>query len=404
MKYFSKDFLTQISLILPKEYQKVEYIQSTGTQYLNTGISCAGGIRCIYNATYQNRGYLCGAHNTAEPYGRCGANTTGNVWQFGYGETCPGIGVFSLNTNYDVEYKTTYLDAYLKVKGGSYSSWSTLSAANGQTVSTLNALVFTQQYALTHGEALTRAQLYSLKIYNSNDELVGDFVPCYRKSDGEIGLYNLINDSFLTNQGTGAFLKGRDVVTLPDGYQEVEYIRNSGTVRYGAYIDTGIKPNANIEISIDFKDPDKINYGNYFGSDGALRFQRQGTANTYTYYFGNSNLSANLGSFDDEIKLTFNKNGIYNEAGGKLSSAPAGSNFTTNFNICIFAGYYAGSLDNTGSMYLYNFKIRDNGELIRNFIPCYRKSDNVIGLYDVVNKTFYINAGSDGFTKGPDIQ
>lgn len=40
---------------------------------------------------------------------------------------------------------------------------------------------------------------------------------------------------------------------------------------------------------------------------------------------------------------------------------------------------------------------------IRNFIPCYRKSDGVIGLYDTVEGDFYTNIGTGSFTKGADV-
>lgn len=38
-----------------------------------------------------------------------------------------------------------------------------------------------------------------------------EFVPCYRKSDGEIGMYDTVSKTFYTNAGTGTFLKGADV-------------------------------------------------------------------------------------------------------------------------------------------------------------------------------------------------
>ena len=43
------------------------------------------------------------------------------------------------------------------------------------------------------------------------------------------------------------------------------------------------------------------------------------------------------------------------------------------------------------------------GEPLLELIPCYRKSDNVIGLYDMVGGTFYINNGTGTFTKGDDV-
>jgi len=44
-----------------------------------------------------------------------------------------------------------------------------------------------------------------------------------------------------------------------------------------------------------------------------------------------------------------------------------------------------------------------DGTPIRNFVPCYRKADNVIGLYDMVEGKFYTNAGTGAFTKGADV-
>lgn len=46
---------------------------------------------------------------------------------------------------------------------------------------------------------------------------------------------------------------------------------------------------------------------------------------------------------------------------------------------------------------------KNTNQYIRNFIPCYRKSDNVIGMYDLITKTFYENAGTGTFIKGNDI-
>lgn len=42
-------------------------------------------------------------------------------------------------------------------------------------------------------------------------EIVREYIPCYRKSDGEIGLYEKYTGQFLTNQGSGTFTKGEDV-------------------------------------------------------------------------------------------------------------------------------------------------------------------------------------------------
>lgn len=49
-----------------------------------------------------------------------------------------------------------------------------------------------------------------LKIYE-NDILIHHYYPCYRKSDNEPGIYDVITNTFLTNDGTGDFICGNDV-------------------------------------------------------------------------------------------------------------------------------------------------------------------------------------------------
>ena len=65
---------------------------------------------------------------------------------------------------------------------------------------------------------------------------------------------------------------------------------------------------------------------------------------------------------------------------------------------------YLGALNNSGaadSRYfvgdIYYCKIYQNNALVRDLIPVIRNSDNVIGLYDTVNKKFYTNSGTGTF-------
>lgn len=51
---------------------------------------------------------------------------------------------------------------------------------------------------------------YSARI-SQGREIVRDYIPCYRKSDGEIGLYEKYTGQFLTNEGTGTFTIGPEV-------------------------------------------------------------------------------------------------------------------------------------------------------------------------------------------------
>ena len=71
-------------------------------------------------------------------------------------------------------------------------------------------------------------------------------------------------------------------------------------------------------------------------------------------------------------------------------------------NTNLLIGGVAGDT-RTFSGKIYHNKIAISGSIIRYFVPCYRKSDSVIGMYDLVNNQFYINAGTGTFTKGANI-
>ena len=49
-------------------------------------------------------------------------------------------------------------------------------------------------------------RIYSCKIYD-NDNLIRDFVPC-KTLTGTVGLYDIVNQAFYTNVGTGSFIAG----------------------------------------------------------------------------------------------------------------------------------------------------------------------------------------------------
>lgn len=56
-----------------------------------------------------------------------------------------------------------------------------------------------------------------------------------------------------------------------------------------------------------------------------------------------------------------------------------------------------------GRLYSFQMKERINMTPLRNFIPCRRKSDGTLGLYDTVSELFFVNSGSGEFIAGPEI-
>ena len=53
-------------------------------------------------------------------------------------------------------------------------------------------------------------QTYYFKFWRGG-KLIGDFIPCYRKSDSEPGMYDFVTNTFFTNAGTGTIGVGPDV-------------------------------------------------------------------------------------------------------------------------------------------------------------------------------------------------
>ena len=49
---------------------------------------------------------------------------------------------------------------------------------------------------------------------------------------------------------------------------------------------------------------------------------------------------------------------------------------------------------------IYSCIIYDGDSKVRHFVPCKRRADSVLGMYDLVEKNFYTNLGSGNFTQG----
>lgn len=63
----------------------------------------------------------------------------------------------------------------------------------------------------------------------------------------------------------------------------------------------------------------------------------------------------------------------------------------------------SGIVEYPGSMRVYSFKVYDGDILVRNYIPVMRKTDNLVGLFDLQTKAFYENSGTQPFIAGPAI-
>ena len=198
---------------------------------------------------------------------------------------------------------------------------------------------------------------------------------------------------------------------LPSTYQEVEYIQSNGT----QYIDTWVYVNPDYTIEMKFEITSSVRYNTFFGTrtnwqqryvwrtenikNGIFYIQRSKryTDNSYESYEWNFNvnqiytLKMNQELYIDwSLKKTFSASTSSTPFDTPLALFALRYDLTTAWDFFYWKIYYCKLWD-------------DSNNLIRDFVPCYRKSDNVIWLYDLVNNQFYTNSWSWTFSKGDDI-
>lgn len=203
---------------LPDGYTQLEYIQSTGTQYLDTGVT--GGTNASFemtarlvetNANNNNQFFGAVSNFCSVNCARANASSPCGFRVQGAGDKYPYV-MFSttpqekwsirVEDNGDV-----YLDNHLS---------GTLSEIAGRG---WGGETYANQIFVTADDGLpyaTSAELYSLKMY-ADGVALRDFIPCINPS-GEIGLYDLVSETFFGNSGTGTFLAGAEISSTVDGH------------------------------------------------------------------------------------------------------------------------------------------------------------------------------------------
>lgn len=182
---------------------------------------------------------------------------------------------------------------------------------------------------------------------------------------------------------------------LPSGYTKLEFIYNPSS----AYIDSGVQRDAYTKCAMD------INLGNqsttYVPIFGCRNAPRDGSAKclyiqaqkfyiNYGTYDGTSGIAYTLGS-KSHVELI---NGVYTFDDKEYKSTTELTKTTSN-NCGIFK--IIGDTPTSKTLKLFYFKMWNGDTLIRNFIPARRKSDSVVGLYDLIGRKFYSSASNIAF-------
>ena len=185
-------------------------------------------------------------------------------------------------------------------------------------------------------------------------------------------------------------------IPLPSGYTRLAYIQSTGT----QWIDSGFKPNQNTRIKMDcnvigFNAVDAFLFGARISSGNTAFCLAADDANTQWFaLYGNAVLNP-TGTCTGKHSIDFNQN-VLTLDGENFTFEKA--TFQSSYNLLLFATITNGSVDSQrGKMAVYSCQLYDNGNLIRDFIPCINES-GAVGLYDLVGRQFYGNAGTGVFT------
>lgn len=391
-------------MILPEGFKRVEYLQSTGTQWIDTGIIPNNETGLYLKAHRINGGNLIPA----------GARTDDIRFY------PPRFNIDSLNIEYGWE--NYHLLGYRNTSDNlSYNSWLNFyntRKASIQTQSNFHETTLdTSLPSLSHtiyifdwnynGSATTHwvGKIYEVKI-SQGENIVRHFIPCLDNDDVPC-MYDLINDEVYYNEGTGQFNYPREYPSsnynLPAGYKKCVYLQSDGT----QWIDTGVIPDN--ETGLYYKGL-QLSYGNFIpfgvteGNNGihAPRF------NGKDLYYKWDGASVKMMTWDKADDLIFHSSlNLYNSKIAKFDSEDTDVEsyitsqaetytipirlFSYNFN-----GSYSASYGKWGGR-IFRAQITQGDDLIHDYVPCL-DVDNRPCMYDLIEQeALYNQSGGTEF-------
>lgn len=192
---------------VPTDYRQVEYIESTGTQYIDTGIYCSNmlsvslkmqftsSVNNQFNGAILDDGGMLKRYHVGIPY-------DSSVFSIELQNTQVVTASSNININeYYISSTKCQINNIIKT-----GNWST------NLPDTLTFWLFYRNGAgresWTH--KYCQAKLYSCQMWENNN-LVRDFIPVTRVSDLIIGLYDTVSKTFFTDANGGNFIGGDPV-------------------------------------------------------------------------------------------------------------------------------------------------------------------------------------------------
>ena len=184
---------------LPKGYTELDYIETTGTQYVDTGFVPNQDTRIVCEFLYKGGNGIYGARSTVSTR-NFSVRVINGYWQMGYGDGVASGTIPSDTANWhiaDQNKNSLYIDGQLVVT----REYVPFSAPHPIAIGAIKA------GSMYYGEGRYR----SCQIYDDG-VLVRDLVPCLN-AEGLAGMFDLVNGSFHRGAGSSALEIGEIIQT-----------------------------------------------------------------------------------------------------------------------------------------------------------------------------------------------
>ena len=189
---------------LPSGYTELEYIEGTGTQYIDTGFNPDQDTRVVMDivgpAANVSARYFASAQNGNVIYQMMSQYGGTQVYDY-YGTSAQIVNDIPTTGRLILDKNKNVFSA-----GGVTHSHPLQNFSVGY-----NLYLFGQNNrGNTDQSRIAQMVLYSCKIY-SNGILSRNFIPC-KNPNGAVGLYDIVHGVFYGNIGTGVFTAGPEII------------------------------------------------------------------------------------------------------------------------------------------------------------------------------------------------
>lgn len=222
--------------LLPDGYTEVEYVQSNGSQYINSGYVPNSGtavdVKFLFDSMSSQWQNVLGSRTTAATDDQFSFSSSNNNASAGFGAQEISLGkVFAANKTYEVSMDGTNIKIDGVVKG---------TFAPKQISSVLPIYIFGRNTAGGFSNAFI-GKIYRVVIYEDG-VVVRNYIPCINDATGKAGLYDLVSGTFYGNVGTGNFTYGSVSYLTPQTIVKAQndhsiyakYTANTYTVEFDA--------------------------------------------------------------------------------------------------------------------------------------------------------------------------